>query len=73
LDPAPMKPDDSVVVVGQAIEITCLECCQAFEFGVEEQQFFAARNFAPPRRCYPCRRARRRAEIDARRREFDGV
>lgn len=42
-------------------EIECVECGRAFRFDPEERRRYAEAGYAPPRRCPPCRRARRRA------------
>lgn len=41
------------------ITVQCAECHQEFIFSVGEQQFFAERNFTPPKRCPDCRAARK--------------
>jgi hypothetical protein len=41
-------------------EIVCVDCAKKFWFTNGEQKFFAARQLDPPKRCPPCRRARRR-------------
>jgi CxxC-x17-CxxC domain-containing protein len=42
--------------------LVCADCGATFEFPPEEQQLFAERAFAPPKRCRACRaRKRRRA------------
>jgi CxxC-x17-CxxC domain-containing protein len=40
-------------------QITCCECGQAFVFNEAEQQFYASKEMKPPKRCKPCRRARK--------------
>lgn len=42
-----------------AVPIVCADCGVEFEFSVEEQQRFRARGYAPPKRCRPCRDAKR--------------
>jgi hypothetical protein len=39
--------------------LTCLECGDDFQFGGRDRDFFASRGFAKPKRCRPCRIARR--------------
>lgn len=39
--------------------LTCSDCGQEFSFSAEEQEFYAARGFAEPKRCRSCRAARR--------------
>ena len=46
----------------------CIDCGEEFTFTVGEQQFFAERAFSVPKRCKPCRDARRDAEREKRRR-----
>lgn len=43
----------------QAQTLTCVDCQKPFEFGVEEQRFYAERGFRQPVRCANCRAARR--------------
>jgi CxxC-x17-CxxC domain-containing protein len=38
-------------------EITCASCNSVFSFTVEEQEFYEAKGFQPPRKCKPCRDA----------------
>ncbi|MEB3245086.1 MAG: CxxC-x17-CxxC domain-containing protein [Vampirovibrionales bacterium] len=38
-------------------EITCTACSAVFEFTDEEQSFYEAKGFTPPRKCKPCRDA----------------
>jgi len=53
--------------------INCRECKQDFTFTEGEQDFYAQRDFAEPKRCKPCRDARkaRRREKTGGRRDFD--
>jgi CxxC-x17-CxxC domain-containing protein len=41
------------------IEITCAECGNAFPFTEREQDYYQERNLTHPKRCKPCRDARR--------------
>jgi CxxC-x17-CxxC domain-containing protein len=41
------------------IEITCAECGTAFPFTEREQDYYRERNLTYPKRCKPCRDARR--------------
>lgn len=41
-------------------EIQCCDCPNKFIFTAGEQEFFASKNFTPPRRCKPCREIRKR-------------
>ena len=40
-------------------ELTCTSCSRPFMFTAAEQAFFAERGFQEPRRCKPCRNARK--------------
>jgi CxxC-x17-CxxC domain-containing protein len=39
--------------------LMCQDCNQEFVFSASEQQFYADRQFSEPRRCPPCRAARK--------------
>lgn len=39
--------------------LTCSDCNQEFTFTASEQEFYADRGFSEPRRCGPCRAARK--------------
>jgi len=39
--------------------LTCQDCGKQFEFSAEEQQFFADKGFAEPKRCPQCRSAKK--------------
>ena len=41
------------------IEITCAECGNTFPFTEREQEYYKERNLTHPKRCKPCRDARR--------------
>lgn len=41
------------------LEITCSECCAPFTFTAREQEYYRERNLTYPKRCKPCRDARR--------------
>src|SRR5260370_22716995 len=41
------------------IEITCVECGETFPFTEREQEYYRERNLTHPKRCKPCRDARR--------------
>ena len=43
--------------------LVCAECGAAFTFSAEEQEQFASRGFAEPKRCRPCRAAKRRRQV----------
>ena len=39
--------------------LVCADCAQQFVFTASEQDFFAQRGFSEPKRCAPCRSARK--------------
>lgn len=41
------------------LEITCTECVTPFLFTEREQEYYKERNLTHPKRCKPCRDARR--------------
>ena len=41
------------------LEITCAECSSPFVFTEREQEYYRERNLTHPKRCKPCRDARR--------------
>jgi CxxC-x17-CxxC domain-containing protein len=41
------------------LEITCSECSTPFMFTEREQEYYRERNLTHPKRCKPCRDARR--------------
>jgi CxxC-x17-CxxC domain-containing protein len=41
------------------IEITCVECGETFPFTEREQEYYREKNLTHPKRCKPCRDARR--------------
>ncbi|RMG18626.1 MAG: zinc-binding protein [Planctomycetota bacterium] len=42
------------------VQITCSACKKPFVFRASEQAYYAQRGFQFPKRCKPCRQARRR-------------
>ena len=40
-------------------ELTCKDCKQPWIWEAGEQKFFAEKDFSTPKRCIPCRKARR--------------
>ncbi len=44
----------------QDIELTCADCGCTFAFTSEEQEFYAEKGFAAPKRCSACRSARKK-------------
>jgi|SRR5690349_8506686 CxxC-x17-CxxC domain-containing protein len=45
--------------------LTCADCGQQFVFTSSEQEFYAERGFSEPRRCAPCRAAKKAARGDS--------
>jgi len=41
------------------LEITCAECGEVFSFAEREQDYYRERGLSHPKRCKPCRDARR--------------
>lgn len=39
--------------------LTCQDCDKEFEFTEGEQAFFETKGFTPPKRCKPCRDAKK--------------
>ena len=39
--------------------LTCADCGKEFTWSASEQEFFAEKKFAPPKRCLDCRKRRR--------------
>ena len=47
--------------------IECADCKRDFVWTVGEQEFYAERDFTPPKRCKPCRDARKAQREEDRR------
>jgi len=47
-------------------EITCAECGAAFIFTEREQEYYRERGLSSPKRCKPCRDARRANSVNSR-------
>ncbi len=45
--------------------LTCVDCNTEFTFTASEQEFYASREFTEPRRCAPCRAARKASRGDS--------
>lgn len=41
------------------LQLTCSDCGQEFTFTSEDQAFFQERGYTPPKRCKPCRQAKK--------------
>jgi len=52
----------------QNIELTCEDCGCTFVFTAEEQEFYAEKGFATPKRCNNCRSARKKQKMNNRKR-----
>ncbi len=46
--------------------LTCADCNKEFEWSASEQEFFAEKKFAPPKRCLECRQKRRKEKKERR-------
>ena len=44
--------------------LVCIECQSAFTFAVGEQVYFEQHDFQPPKRCKPCRAARKAVRVE---------
>jgi len=40
-------------------QLMCSDCGQAFTFTAEDQEFFRERGYSSPKRCKPCRQAKK--------------
>jgi Probable zinc-ribbon domain len=40
-------------------ELTCVDCGQQFTWTAEDQAFFKEKGYEPPKRCKPCRQAKK--------------
>ena len=52
----------------QDIELTCSDCNSTFVFSAEEQEFYAEKGFASPKRCPVCRANRKKQRNASRKR-----
>jgi len=41
------------------LQLMCSDCGQAFTFSPEDQEFFRERGYSTPKRCKPCRQAKK--------------
>ena len=39
--------------------LVCMDCSQEFVFTARDQEFYSERGFTEPKRCTPCRNARK--------------
>lgn len=55
-------------------QIVCVECEQTFVFNERDQEFFKTQKFSDPKRCKPCRAAKkeRNKKLDAEREQQGG-
>jgi DNA replicative helicase MCM subunit Mcm2 (Cdc46/Mcm family) len=44
--------------------LTCADCGKDFQWSAKDQEFFAERDFQPPKRCKECRQARKQSQRD---------
>ena len=47
-------------------ELTCADCRGKFTFTAKDQEFFAEKGFSEPKRCKPCRQAKKEQRGDER-------
>jgi hypothetical protein len=47
-------------------ELTCVDCRGKFLHSAKDQEFFAERDFSEPKRCKPCRQAKKDQRGDER-------
>jgi CxxC-x17-CxxC domain-containing protein len=45
--------------MAQDLQLMCSDCGQAFTFTGEDQEFFRERGYSTPKRCKPCRQAKK--------------
>ena len=45
--------------MGGDLQLTCSDCGQNFTFSSEDQAFFRERGYSTPKRCKPCRQAKK--------------
>lgn len=45
--------------MSENIQLTCSDCGQEFTFSAEDQAFFRERGYSTPKRCKPCRQAKK--------------
>jgi len=43
-------------------DLQCADCGSSFVFTAGEQQFFSTKGFTPPKRCKPCRDAKKQQQ-----------
>ncbi len=43
--------------------LICADCQNSFTWDAKEQEFFAERGYAAPKRCKDCRQARKRRDV----------
>ena len=51
--------------------LRCVDCGQEFTFSVDEQLFFTSKQLSIPKRCKPCRKARRQSIVPDERARHD--
>jgi len=45
--------------MSEDLQLTCSDCGQEFTFTAEDQAFFSERGYSTPKRCKPCRQAKK--------------
>jgi hypothetical protein len=51
--------------------LVCVDCGQQFVFTTEEQAFYQSKQLSIPKRCKPCRKARRQSIVPDERARHD--
>jgi hypothetical protein len=54
------------VITYQDKELTCSDCGGKFLFSAKDQEHFAEKGFGSPKRCKPCRQAKKEQRADER-------
>lgn len=52
-------------------DLECMDCRQTFVFTAGEQTFFQEKGFTPPKRCKPCRDAKKQQKASSGGGRFD--
>ena len=50
---------DEGELMSENLQLTCSDCGQEFTFSTEDQAFFQERGYSTPKRCKPCRQAKK--------------
>jgi hypothetical protein len=55
--------NETIYEVGPEYSISCVDCGDPFTFRTQDQEYYRDRGFRRPRRCPPCRKRRKTAEV----------